>query len=935
MTIVPDGMSFPGISECSRIEGFQAEIFTRDQMFSGPGVLYRGPNRALFIAANSDRVSALIEANRPNFPTPIEPVESIFHTVMNMYLVLNNDNTDAPDGVPDSGDSSIVLTGSNCMNLQAGDAVIYLGGTISIRRGSTQLDSQCPASGIGTLDAIETTRVFGVECQVLTRVENSLSRALSGPGLLCCGDRATSGGQTAFFTNYGNLVNQINQRVVQDQLSASTDAGGTVTINRVLEPNAGTRLVTLNGAQSLNFPTATQVVQSSGVVQIQNSNGDIIQVFMCFGVGVSLAAFTSNQVSFSASGNLGPLNIPGGGLSMEYNPSNCSVFVYPTQQSNVGQFVSRAKSNVTVPSAISFGAMPDGFGGVILTANGNAVFGASTSRSFPVGEFQTLIYQGMNLNIQNIRMGDVTPTMSFSGVQMFTTNTGSNRLEMFMESAVPSTSGPGTLYVDDRNRAFFTNSASLMMFIQDSISSSIGVPINIGGQDTIELSIGGNNLFTFDDSSTLRPFIRDQGFAYQSNTIARYNGFSTPSGSTIQYFSDPGLLRVIDSGGNLIREESNVNSLLRHDGRGMFPPVSVNSTFSGGGTFMNGSMSLIFLPNNLVGPGFQRLTMLGALTSIASGVGTLVANIGGRTQTFMGGSPTGVFNGPGSLFSSNESYFFTTDDEFITRIMQAVSNLRPVTTFFNRTTGLIQVISGGREIIAINPSSSRTISTSDSSTVTITGGINGGNISIDGNFISGGIRNFVFNDGITYRTIDFTVPGEMFSFRGGGGMIILSNGMGFFSSVPSITQRIMFGINEAGNAVVPPVIPTPFPASFVSKENLVDTRIGQSAIVYQGADVNIDCSAGAALPPASFAFSVRPAVPNNTFPFVPLNESSDVIFTSRVNGLTVGLQNLRTSDMCADIQRMPSREYRCTAANSAGSASGSTFITVRCRGMIT
>lgn len=869
--------------------------------YTGPGRLYVGPTSALFIDQASEGISDLIEGSRSTF-VPIIPPLDVAVVRIGDDLVLNlNDETGGQGNAPRPEDNGLILTGSTCMELMPGDSATYRSNNLRIRRGPSVLRNVPTELLQGVLDQT----IAGQSCRALTQDAGSRDGAFSGPGLLCTGRSINTGGNVAFYTNSTSTRDAILSDVVNMQLGCDPGVG----LVSLIPSN--TALVSLAGADSLTFRGATtKELDGDGNVIIRDRFNRVLRSFTC---DVTFSCYLLSRL-MPAVTTPQSFDLPEGGLSVIFNPDDCSLFAYPTRNVFITMAAEDCRDTLTATPApaVSFRTETDSFGTTTLTGNGNSLFTISNSRSFPVRSDQFILYQNNEVRILN---NNGAIESRFGGISNFSANTAFNRLSFASGSSPNTFGGGGNLYVDNDGRGFFTNQEFVSNLIQTSINNAPQqmvsvVSMTVNGDTRISFQSGGNNLFTYEDVdvTNVGPM---QGLVYNSDMLSRVrNVMTVPGDNTLRYFMMQDLVQITDRSG-VVSSITGVSTLFVRNGiGGNIEQVSGNVTFPGGGQFIRGSMGrALYLPSGIIdGTAIDSIRSINGLDPIADNVPTSTFHVGNRVQTFRGGSSS-LFSGPGMLFRNDRESFYSNNPGFIQNLPGQISALNPADVRYVESNGTVDITSFSGDPIASFSIESRVVEV-PSGTLTFSGG----NITTSTDFIAGGVQSLTYFDGISSRTT--TVP-DTVQLPGGGLLVIDdSTEMAFYTTDRRTADRLRNTIFSAMNTFNRPNIPNTLPPILRSKLNKVDQGFGQVLTVYAGADVCLTCHAGNANPPAAFTFFQRTNL--NDSSLTVLEESNNVRFVMNgVNNVTLQLLNVSEGVV----------EYTCEASNSVGTDTRPTLVT--------
>lgn len=928
-----------GIVQCSIVSNGGQDVDVRRTNIltvnETAGQLYLGPSRALFIESGTagNVISTLANAI-PTLPPVLPPlditvVERSDQLFLNLRVAVN------PEERPlDRNDDVIQLTGSSCSQVEVGQSVNYrMNGRLQVRQGLTIVREE---NSIPTLDSILERSVLGRPCLELSRDVMTRADFLPGQGWLCVGgsglDMSTMAG---FFTDSTSTMNDIVRTLVEMQLTCSVTDGQPALMG-TFSTNANMIVLQLSVEDQMQFLDSATTIQEVGnnAISITDSFNQNLATFQCPS-SVTVSIYDDNTLMILGSGLPNPLDVTNERIVAVSNPNDCSmVFVYPRRNSEITNLIRECRSRAMITAAppISYGSAADGFGGSTFTANGDGIFSASSASAFSVGSGQLLNYDGNTIMIMNQDGGTAA---QFTNVGTFTSNTATNRIDTFSgSSGGRQFAGPGTLYVDNDGRSFFTSVGGISNFIS-SIRNNVQrqrvdiVPATVGPNMTrvLNLQIGGNSFFTLPESSSMFMTIDEGMFlVYRGGTLDLLRGIRIPSSSSLMYTPpsvppaspSPGFLRIINTESAM--NFTNIQNLFISETIGANPtPIGTQRTLAGGGVLFRGATDniLVYLPSPSIVPDDFNFAINIANIDTSSNIDTLASYNGANVQVF-NGSALRVIDGPGLLGFNNGGSFFTGDTGFIQRFSMDLARLRPVSTSYMSGTGSIVINTSGGDTVSSFSVGSRILQAP-------TGALfySGGNIRTSGignNLIAGGITMLTTFDGFFIRTL---TDSDMNIELEGGGLLVIDTtdpdaSTAFYVTNRLVAQQVTDIVRNAMATFRRPDIVNSEPADFTSKLNEVNTGFGQLLTVYEGADVNLRCNPANANPPAEITFFSRVNFTAG-IPFVRLNNSVEEEVINGPNDVT-----LRISNVSAGLQV----EYMCMARNAAGVDSSITRVTV-------
>ena len=928
-TVLPAslGINPAGISTCHFIMSLQLGSVTSGMVsYSGVGTLYYDSDSLLLIDEVSSNVAAAIEASRPSFPDVVEVVEVIVVARMDR-LVLNLDNTAAPDGDPLGTDDSIVLTGAQFIELEARDSIIFKDSQLTVLRGSRVLATY---SDIFDFESILEVRTPFSSTPLLQLSRDSLMRtgSISGPGQLYRGISGLVGGGIAFFTSSGSVFRTIQDGIANGQLNFISRSDNTAAIDGLLPPNVGARFIEINAeSQFFSFGNAAYLMQTNGAVVIRDGSNRVIRQFGTTDNGCSLVYFDNQIRSSSATESLDQVDLRAfGGVDvvLSETASSCTVFAYSSGNTAVTENINELRSNIVIPTVppITFGISTNSFGVSTLTSNGVALQMVSLSMSASAGDSQCSLYSGNKITILN-GCDSSSPANCINGI-----NTArvylerSNGISEFSGSAFSPIPGGGQWFFFGTD-AFYTDSGTLISFIRSALGNAPSASVSviseqINNNTLVSLNIAGTNFFTFGDVFSTRSVDIESGQAliYSSGNLGIANlvipipqgadATFNPSTNIFRITEPAGIANVIINGGLFAQVVPGSSEILT---------VTDEVEFSGGILYIGEVGSLYTFDDRADISLFNNLNGVMGLNVIVGegGAANLSVFDGGSLQQLTGSSSTAL-SGTGTLYLANGQFFFTTSTNLINTIPPSVAQTRPIGVTYTATDGTIIIAdNGGTSIISL-PIGSTVINVPTGVTVQFESNMT---MSDDRTLIiPSNVEELIYFDGIQLITV---TPMDDTTLPGGGLLLVDETGtMAFYTTESSTELRISQVLSGVTSTFVGPTVIQSFPDTITTFMNEVATGFGQLLTVYQGATVSLICSAGNANPPATFSFFQRSTNSTDSV-FEPVQPSLDVsVIMNGPNSATLLLTDVMTGEV----------EYQCVATNSESSSSRITRVTV-------
>ena len=843
----------PQLTGVQRYDRFTQDGIFRLQQFTNVDASDTGPAMVFFtdgdtvLFSNSNFFRVFFQSALANCPPP-PPQCNISTTRANNQLVL------LVECFPDTvlGDARIMeLTGSRSFMLDGRDTLSYDSNTLRYRSGSI---TQEAFQDIRNLYVLEDAQAGGQTGRSLSRFIGGTSSIFSGPGTLRVGELDGMG--AAFFSTSTSATMEIDTAVVDEQLIF--DAMPDNNIVRVSDifrvgmtpPITPNPLVDLGGMEPTpyrvrSFPTASRIEFDMGDITVLDRFGQVLASLRDYD---SLSTFANSRTvtttSGSSSTDLGP-----GGLTLYTNENSAgqeqAFGVNGIESALIQSRIDDAFDQIEAPinQQPRFSARGFGDGSAVFSADGNEVVTVTDSAPVVVGAGQFVNFDGMNIEIYN--QGDPNTPVSGSpftvaNFTVYETVTGAPRryFDEYSSQNMPSQdfAGPGVLYLDNSNRAFYTNDRGTQQFISGFINSlppsqirtvtrEVTTPMNT----TVRVvNIENNDRILVEASSSTTTSTSDnQGVIYVGNMVNTVNGFTVPSSSRVvdRPSTTPGerIVEVIAPNGQVQFSTTTSMYFSRQPG-GVPQMVPINSSLAGGGViyFNPNGGPVLYNQDTTVSPSLvMAIENTGiSFTSSTSGIAELNFFNGQRVINFPGMSST-FLQGPGTIYTSGSQSFYSTDTVRNAQIAGEISRLLPAILNVNTTTGSFQIMSGtGESVFNFTFGNVRNFNIGGTSTVSYSNG-------------------FLVFPGFNFSTSSFTYyngfetqrfgPGDMVSLNGPGLIIRINmeNGEIVFIDDRLTIDRIFETSNSAMNAFRSPILVTPDTLSLTSKNSTVSAFFGQ------------------------------------------------------------------------------------------------------------
>lgn len=909
------------------------------EFLTGPGVLYLQSGNALFV--RSELAIQLIDNNRraadplliPPKPVEIKVVERVSPSER---LVLNvDDTTDPPDGVAAPTDDIIDLTNSELYMISDRQSLIYITGTLLIYTGSVPnqlLDN------IAIYYILQPTVQDGIEGLLFTQFNTlNISLPFLGPGELRVSPGMPGGQMVAFFSTVNEVNQFINSELVSMLLSfQATNVTATIISNF---PVANQRLITLNGAQVFNFPSATRVEKVGSEISVF-AGSRILQEFITDSV-VTLSIFNNYHVESHSADVVQDLE--DGGITLWFNIEDNEAFLYPFRNQIIRSGVNQAIQTANIIQPIMFATYSlssDLFGVGLLSARvGDAeefeVVNVAPARVFDVTGGETIRYREGMLRI--FRNGVRVEEFSIS---LFVVNVAGSELISSDNSFFMTFGGPGRLYVDNRNRAFFTRNMNIQSFITSFVNSIPQPRIDVirdPEERLVYFQTGGQNLFTLNGVDVTTTELNTAAI-YFNNQIDFVNRFNVPDNARVTYnmARDAVIVEDPNSPGTILFEVD-AGMLSVYDDRPTRPDTNMMPTvlpvdkvsdrfFFQNGNIYYGNGIVVVSSSDVVNSGISVVLLgLRSQESIQD-IANLTSADGRSIITYSGSAPVVLPNGGTFYLLGNEAMYIA-DRDFNFGVPRIFSQLNPAVTIYNRTSGMIMLrTSDGTLISSLRPGVTQVIDLGSFFSFTYTNGMI--------IFTSGSTQQFglidelIVWDGLMFIT--YTVADGNVTFSGPG-IFWVFNGMAFFTGDLTTRSRLTDRINNVMRTFRRPIISRQrrtFTTKF-SRNNV--GGFPQIINLYNGADIDLNCTVLAANPPARITFSkhflnetsgrieVMPILEDD------MTDNYDIIrFANtailQINGIMIDTNTI--NDTGTGV-------FTCVAENIVGSSSVSTTINVR------
>ena len=804
----------------------------------GPGTLFYDGETAFFtdsqgVVSFIDSLPLPVPIIPTDPPVPLPQVE-ILTVRRGSELVLNLD--ESPDGNAVSTDDRIELTGSEVFRIESGESLTYRDNTIRYRRGSVTQSFFDDIDNFLVLEDVTRNGESGRRLREFSGSSNDTG-IFTGPGVLRIGE--FQGQNVGFYSTSQSANQEILSESVNRQLNfTSQPETNTAQVSDIFTvEGSSTPLIELIGARTATYPTATQVNFNNGEVTVGDRFGQRLARIS----GVALNGFINNEISRLGPGESGSFAIPSGGVTLIENGGQA--FIYPSRNSIISAGIAGARASVVEPQPqgvqFSFQGLPSG--GAVLSGDGQELVTVTSGTTVDLSDTQSFAFDGSTVSVFNQGSPGV-PFASFPVSSLSVSESPTSLLTF--DSTTPlnrDVSGPGRLYVDDQNRAFFTNSQRLQNGVTSFINTLPPARVvtrrrTVNGSNIVNLENDNRRLVEVSSSTTTDIGPR-QGVIYSGNRVTPVNGFRVRSSSSVVYNPVAGTTEVRSADGTVTFSTSASPFSLRQGGIITQPTPTGNTTYQGGGILYfdpTGNGGALYsdddtVDSNLVSeietrnfiaddPNFAYDGPIDGINQFTTFDGRQIRNSTGSLGNFL--------SGPGTVYSSvsDGQAFYSADIVRNSQIPGEVSQQLPVSVPYNSTTGGISVISGnGESVFNFTVSNIKTGRVSRTGTVTYSNGVISAP-TVFGTNITGVTRLTTFN-GFETRTFG---PDDEFTFTGPGQILIDEDtGEALFTSDETTTSRINQRIQNVIDTFVGPVIRAPSSRTLTSKFNNVDATFGQ------------------------------------------------------------------------------------------------------------
>ena len=918
---------------------------TPDPNPTGPGILYVQLPNAFF--SQSTFVNNFIASIDISSLGPIiQQVEVLTPTRItpNERIVLNVDNR--VNGVADIADDILDLTGSSAFIISEGQTITYSASSQRLLVRTRSVIDQTETN----IAAFSTVRSSG-SGTVFNEYSSSTGSAppISGPGILRIGNQG--GQQVAFFSNVANVNSLISRNLVNNQIEFRV-TNSTASLNALFPSSiSGQSLISLNGAQVYNYPTATTVTRTGNTLEVRQGS-QLLQSFT-LDSGTSFGSFIGHQVQRTTGD--ASFDIPSGGASLLLNTGTNEAFVYPARNGLISTSINQAFANASITQPIDFATYSlssDDRGFATLSAQIQStgdeveVVNVAPARVIDVEAGQSVRYSGNRLQILN-SAGDtiLSPTDEIS---TFTVNAEGNQFLTSSGSLSTTFGGPGRIYIDSNGRAFLTRNlqfqSAITRFVNDVSEPRIDV-VRDTNDGLIYFQTGGENLFNLNGASSTAVNSRTSGI-YRNNRIDFVNTFDVPANARVTRETINGDVRV------RVRDPANPSVLLfdipapelydfndtptRTDNEptvNQITETSVNPFNYNNGVIYYSDRGALVSSSNTVTDGIG--TILFGSGPSATGLQASIGNIdmimnftvadGSSIITYNTASTSRIpAGGAYYVSSSGGEAFYVQNANFNSRFPAIYAGLNPTTTTYNSTTGFVTISTGDSVIHTFNP-------------VTTTLNVLGGTTSFiyanetiifsDSTPQISGINTVSYFDGFSVQVFDrSTDTGEAPEFNGPGVITVIGDAL-FFTNDTNTANQVEQRVSSVMNTFRAPVLSTIFPRTFRSKFNQVSGGFPQTISLYEGADVTLTCTVLASNPPAMIMF--YGTVRNESTGELEVRQILDTDSNYIVNQTSSTTAVLRIVDIMDGTHTINgSGTFTCVSENIVGRTSLSTTLNI-------
>ena len=907
--------------------------FADGMTLPGPGTLYLQPPRALYV--NNARIASSLNQfiRSLSLPPIIElryaEVMVVMRTTPTDNLVLNIDSA-ARDGIFDPDDDILELTGSSTFLIPDNQDLLYDGDRLLVIDRNSLAQQFDSISNLYTLRPFLTTGVSvpGRNFEIFNTSNTQTPRAFSGPGVLRVG--MNRGQEVALYSTVSDVNQFITSELVSRSFRFQASEGNAEIIAEFPPSLMDTRLISLVGAESFSFPDATSVRTMGSQVTVLSEQG-VIQRFDT-GQTPFFSAFIGHQVTRT---NIDRnYDVPPGGATLLFNPNVNEFFLYPSRNGIISTNVAMAVEEANVVQEVITGdfSFETSFGVATLTIRTNEMpirnfmIGVRPATTFDVGPSQTISYKGMTIEI--LGSGGEQRRI-FENVTPFIVNLNEGQLIIENDTSVTSFGGPGRLYIDSNNNAFYTRSQDIQNFITNFISR-IRQPMVSLVRDVMDGQIyfrsGNRNLLQVNGGTTVTSGRAGIFFNNEVNFVDTYN---IPNNARATFDSTTNILSVVDlTTGERLFNIPIPNLLYQFNdspsfqgGRPMVDTLGTGNNhvfpFTNGIIYFSGLGALVSSSDAITQGIYDTLFQTGGLQASQSriqNVGNFTVADGNSVVSYENSVPFLLREGGTYYFSGSQpanGMYFDTDSyrTFLGSVTRTFSQLNPTRVTYNSTTRVLSLQTNeGIDIssFVVGETEPRQITQGvtilwENETIFFIDG--------DGDVIEfiTGVDEFRVWNGFETILYDRSTVG---SVRVNGPGVFWADGFqAFFTNDTVATRRITNRFRDVMATFRLPEI-SRVARTFRSKFRTVDGGFPHTITVYEGADVNLNCRIAASNPAGSISFFER------------INGSDVEIQDSDV-GFTI-TSNPSTNSAVLTVENVPvtsqgeSRVFGCSVRNVIG-----------------
>ena len=831
----------------------------------GPGILYIQTPNALF--SRSNFVNNFITTNLPDLqpdvlipPDPIE-IEVVLRndTDERYFLALNIDTTEVPDGTFELDDDVIEVTDSVSFTISSGQIVIYSGSQLLIRTGSLTDEQFQNIMAFSVLEPTVQAGISGFKYQEF-KATTSPPPSLSGPATLIVGKQ--SGQEVAFFSTASDKNHRISTTLVDMQLNFQIVNETAKIVARFPPTMSGQKLIDLSGAQSFNFPNGASIRLMNTEVSVTDGFGRTLQKFDT-GLPMAVSYFLNGQVQRSIFKR--SFQIPDGGVTLYFNPSDSEVFFYPSRNQIIGAKINQAiqDANTQPVQIASFSLSANKFGIATLSAKfqNNSideeveVVDVAPATVLDIESSDSLSYQGMSVEIldrdgMSVKQFAVSPlAVNLAGAQYLSS-----------EDNFPTKfGGSGRLYVDSDMRAFFTRNQDIQNLITNFVN---GIPepkidvVKDPDDGLIYFQAGEENLFKLNGASSVEVESNTTGI-YFDNEINLVNVFKIPADAQVSHNMTDDVLQVSDPndpGGFLFQ----TSAKMVFDNQEGIVKLNNDSVIDIKGFIYYSDRGALVTVNGdidqgIVGVLFKNEWGLQASTRTIPGVMNLTVANGRNILTYTMSAPFALPRGGSYYMSStggNAMYIF--DQELNDSASDTYSQFNPSKPVYNRTSGVLTLMTAeGKFISSLRPGVTPTANISRGASILY---------AKETLFFTPEIvqplekiNQFTVWDGLMATT--YSRSNDEVRFEGPG-VFWYEGDMAFFTADPTTVSLIHQRITSIVSTFRAPVI-RQNPRVFSSKFHHVMGGFPQTITLHEGANIALTCAVAASNPPSMITFLRR------------------------------------------------------------------------------